>query len=351
MRYRVLPLLALMPLSLSATVVEEYSCVSSDITVIQFPEDLTAIGEGAFAGSALQSVVIPSCVTSLGDFAFADCRKLRSAAIPEGVKVIPAGMFKGCVALEEVSLPASLEVIEAGAFASTALERIDLSRCTKLHTIGDGCFAMSAELREVLLPDRLTEIGKASFFGCRRLSHIRLPEALATIEECALACASAMSHIDFPPAVSYIGDNAMTFMNSLADIEARRLQSVPATGNEVWHGVEQDKVYLSVTPELYGEFSSAPQWSDFNIVTDITTVTTPVREPQLDITSDGDVVKIMSGTGISEIVICSASGIVMMSRQVYSRDICVDTRLWPAGTYLAAVTTADGCRAVTKFIK
>ena len=53
------------------------------------PDEVTSIGERAFAGNAvLQSVVLPKGVTAIGEYAFSECKNLKSISLPAGVQKI-----------------------------------------------------------------------------------------------------------------------------------------------------------------------------------------------------------------------------------------------------------------------
>lgn len=71
------------------------------------PAMLTAIKDGAFAGTTFQSVWIGSSVTSIGAGAFKDCRELSSVIIPSSVTSIAGDAFAGCPNLEIVCIHGS----------------------------------------------------------------------------------------------------------------------------------------------------------------------------------------------------------------------------------------------------
>ena len=51
----------------------------------------------------LKSIIIPDCVTHIGDYAFNGCDKLNSITIPGGVITIGEGAFMSCKALSEIT--------------------------------------------------------------------------------------------------------------------------------------------------------------------------------------------------------------------------------------------------------
>lgn len=75
------------------------------LTSITIPESVTSIGNCAFADcSGLKSIKIPESVTSIGDHAFENCKSLTSITIPKLVNSIEYSTFKGCTNLTSVSI-------------------------------------------------------------------------------------------------------------------------------------------------------------------------------------------------------------------------------------------------------
>lgn len=61
---------------------------------IDLPNTIRTIGEQAFYGSALRSIVIPNSVVSIGGNAFGNCRELQSVVIGRGVTDIHSDAFR-----------------------------------------------------------------------------------------------------------------------------------------------------------------------------------------------------------------------------------------------------------------
>lgn len=60
---------------------------------------VTSIGKETFRNTALEAVVLPDSIQSIGWFAFSGCSNLKSIAIPSSVKIIEYGAFDGCSSL------------------------------------------------------------------------------------------------------------------------------------------------------------------------------------------------------------------------------------------------------------
>ncbi len=91
-----------------------------------------AIGSKAFERCYnLESITIPSSVTTIGDRAFSRCSSLSTIVIPEGVTTIGTLAFSNCGELDSVSLPSSLTTLQgAPFFESYTLQNIDFNGTT-----------------------------------------------------------------------------------------------------------------------------------------------------------------------------------------------------------------------------
>ena len=82
-----------------------------------FFRDSSEIFEIEFACcDLLESIIIPTNITTIGDFAFAFCRNLTNITIPESVKNIGNYAFFGCEKLKTITIPKGLLSIGKNAF-------------------------------------------------------------------------------------------------------------------------------------------------------------------------------------------------------------------------------------------
>jgi len=73
-----------------------------NLQTVVIPNSVTAIGNWAFMGSGLTSIVIPNNVTSIGTSAFEQCKSLSSVTIGNGIMSISYYAFKDCNSLSKV---------------------------------------------------------------------------------------------------------------------------------------------------------------------------------------------------------------------------------------------------------
>ena len=115
---------------------------------IVFPESLKSIGEKAFqAMENLKEFTIPSTITTIGEGAFRDCINLKSVDFECNIIEIPEGMFYNCISLNSIHLPEDITSI--GAYAFLACEKLtEITIPSKVTYIGDFAFAYTG-LRKV----------------------------------------------------------------------------------------------------------------------------------------------------------------------------------------------------------
>ena len=86
-----------------------------------------------------QNTIIPNSVTSIGDYAFADCDFLTSITIPNSVTSIGEGAFADCVVLTSITIPNSVTSIGEWAFAGcSSLAVVNVEATTPPTLVADA---------------------------------------------------------------------------------------------------------------------------------------------------------------------------------------------------------------------
>ena len=138
----------------------------------------------SFRNQNIRSYVIPSSVTSIGDYAFWYCDSLSEIVIPSSVTSIGDHAFSDCYSLSEIVIPSSVT------------------------SIGDSAFSSCKSLSEIVIPSSVTSIGDSAFSDCYSLSEIVIPSSVTSIGDSAFSDCYSLSEIVIPSSVTSIGDSA-----------------------------------------------------------------------------------------------------------------------------------------------
>ena len=171
----------------------------SKLTSVTLPATLTRIGNGTFREcTALQSIALPASLHDVGNEAFESCTSLVLNTLPDGVTAVRHGAFKNCSAITEFTLPESVSTLQSQAFAGCSnLRTLHLSK--NLNDIADSICYNDALLNAVNLGDvkNTTRIGEAAFQFCLSLKEVTIPQNVTEIWYQSFANDVALSRVHF----------------------------------------------------------------------------------------------------------------------------------------------------------
>ena len=168
---------------------------------IIIPNSVTSIGSYAFYNCrSLTSITIGNSVTSIGDYAFMECSSLTSIIIPDNVVSLGSYTFQNCISLRSVTIGNSVTSIRSYAFMGCHnLTSVTIGN--SVTSIGDSAFQNCRSLTSIDIPNNVTSIGGGAFWDCRSLKSITIPNSVTSIGYWAfLGCTSLVS-IEIPNSV------------------------------------------------------------------------------------------------------------------------------------------------------
>lgn len=183
------------------------------------PSDVTSIGNYAFhACLGITSVTIPSNVTSIGKGAFSDCTQITSITISDGVTAIGDYAFYSC-RTDNVTIPESITTIGYCAFLSSSrLTAILVDPDNPAYSSVNGVLFNKNQTMLIqypsekdgsyTIPDSVNTIDGYAFYACLGLSDITIPDGVTTIGERAFSECYMLTSVTFPDSVTTIGDHA-----------------------------------------------------------------------------------------------------------------------------------------------
>ncbi len=233
---------------------------NTNLKEVTLNEGLLTIGNHSFRYSALEKIIIPSTVTSIGDFAFDGSSALYHIYIPSSVNSMGTYAFDAInsaayICIEHDSIPTgwptnwrtastyvqSVKLVEGEDYNYVIKSNYgDLSvyvlrlnnELSKLQTytfpteiegindirVGKVLFNNNKYIRNIDLTG-VTIIGASAFASCSNLETVKLSNSLTTINESAFNSCSSLTNITFPNSLITIGSNAFRYCTSLTRVE------------------------------------------------------------------------------------------------------------------------------------
>ena len=186
--------------------------------------NITAIETYAFAGSSLDGVVLPDTLTNLGIYCFSGAR-MGTLTIPPLVTILPQGVFAyakpsadseaGEETQVNIILPQNLVKIGQCCFEGAQIKQITIP--DTVTEIGDAAFAYNNHLTSISLPP-LQKISNNMFDQCASLTAITIPASVTEIGNSAFA-ATGITNITIPESVTALGESVLSGCLSLTNID------------------------------------------------------------------------------------------------------------------------------------
>ena len=232
--------------------------------------------------SAMTSASIGSCVTTIGQSAFADCISLTSCTIDSGLTTIGQTAFYGCTSLTSINIPSGVTSISGSAFSQcSSLTNVVLPN--SVTSIGTFVFNACSGLTSINIPSGITSISDGAFNGCSSLTSITIPDSATSIGFQAFGDCSSLESVDIPSGVTSIGNygfggcsslTSITIPNNVTSIDhnafwgCRGFTSVtclattpPTLATNVFYDTNNCPIY--VPADSLSAYQSASGWSDY----------------------------------------------------------------------------------------
>ena len=245
------------------------------------PATVTSIGQRAFRGCSITSIIIPNSVTTIDAYAFCDCISLESITIPDSVTSLGEHAFYGCYNMTSATIGNSVTSIGENAFAACmAMTSITIGNsvthiysnafrsCRKLTSIvipnsviyiDAFAFYACSDLTSITIPNSITSLGERVFSACTSLTSITIPNSVTNIGTSAFEGCTGLTSITIPKSVTRIGQWAFRDCNALAEIICEST-TPPTTGIGVFENVPTT-VTLRVPPGTEEAYAAATGWT------------------------------------------------------------------------------------------
>ncbi len=173
-------------------------------------------------------------------------KKLATLLITAAM-IFGAGTGRSAVVRDSVLyIDSSQHEIPAYAFRDrTDFHSVDFGKDSKLIKIGEYAFLGCSSLKEIYLPDGITEIGEGCFRECERLEKARLPKKLKNVPKAMFQWCVALKKADLRT-VKDIGSHSFAYCAKLESVSIPT--GVTHIGNNAFYGcVSLRRVWLPAT--------------------------------------------------------------------------------------------------------
>lgn len=174
--------------------------------------------------TGIESLILPSSVTTIDENAFAECYNMTNLVIPSGVTSFGVGAFQECHSLSKVDIPSSVTSIGYDAFKNcSSMSNIIIP--TSVTRIENGTLSGCSSLTDFVIPSSVTYIGDYAFSGCNSLTDFVIPSSVTHMGNCAFQNCRALTSLVITSSTD-MGFSAFKGCDQLADISYYILDSL-----------------------------------------------------------------------------------------------------------------------------
>lgn len=186
-------------------------------------------------------LIIPNSVTSIGDWAFGDCKSLTSVTIPNSVTSIGDYAFRGCSCLTSVTIGNSVA------------------------TIGDYAFKYCDNLTSITIPNSVTTIGSEAFYNCKKLTSVTIPNSVTYIGYSAFSGCSGVTTVTLGNSVRNIESQAFQLCGNLKTVTCYA-EKVPSAATDAFNAIILERLTLYVPAISLQFYELYSPWSHFGTI-------------------------------------------------------------------------------------
>lgn len=276
-----MPALTILDLS-GATVAAYNGADGTNFEANSFSYAANAIPEFAFCVSSgrsqLKSIIMPSSITSISNWAFEFCSQLSNAQIPNSVFSIGTYAFYDCYNLKEtLTIPASVALISNFAFNNNGIMGFTVQADNPNFSSLDGVLFDKSQTTLIqypcskvgsyIIPSTVTSFYWGAFDGCIGLTKVTIPNSITSICNYAFHGCTGLKSIVIPNSVTELGPAAFENCTNLTSVTIP--SSVTSLGLYVFENC------TSLTSVTIPSSITSITAGAFNLCTGLTSITIP----------------------------------------------------------------------------
>ncbi len=229
----------------TVTAIGRLALADLNVNTITIPDSVETLGDNVLSGASMTSVTLSSKLTTIPDRAFNSCPNLREITIPDSVTKIETYAFNSCSSLTTITIPKNVEYIGKQAFWGSALTNVTIEG-NSLTEIDDLAFAFCESLKTINIPSSIETIGEQAFQHCGVLKTTGLETGTSNLTSIGTEAFSStmIKSISIPSTCTDINKNAFTRCSKLQEINVDEENSKYSSEDGILYDKNKETLYL-----------------------------------------------------------------------------------------------------------
>ena len=308
------------------TGIDKHAFSESKVSTVKIPNTVKDIAYAAFKNAKITKIEIPSSVQFIKDSAFFGCENLTEVDVPGSVAYIEDSAFGYCKNLNKITLHKGLTRIGDCAFEG-AKEVQQLTIPNTVIEIGASAFHQvgnnNPNRLALTIPDSVTAIGSNAFFECR-IKKLTLGLGLTKIEN-GVFRKSELKELVIPAKITSIGKKAFADNDNNLQIIVCQSAIPPKIEDDTFDSPTFKNATLNIPSASYDAYKNDAVWGKFSQFGYDVRDENPVNpEPISEITEPIRYIKIINnGEIFTTVILHSSSGDITVG-EVHQKDLTLD---------------------------
>ncbi|MDO4512147.1 MAG: leucine-rich repeat protein, partial [Bacteroidales bacterium] len=223
--------------------------------------NLKVIGNGAFYGSAVETVNLGTTLTEIEPRAFMNCQKLTTLSIPASVTTIGGSFVEGAKNLTAIGVSSSNPNYASYYGMLYNKKRTELIVCPP--GIDPQTLTRTGAITEDLFPKELTTVGRDAFYQCDKIEMLEFPYGLKELNFCSVYKCANLLEVSLPSTVTAFNDCSFYKCANLNVVRCNATTPPSVNPNIEFTGAP--RAVLHVPYESIAAYKAAPRWNGFSI--------------------------------------------------------------------------------------